>query len=70
MRNKKSICRKLEKVWNCENCVENGKGEKRGKYNKQAKGRRRKIELLSLYIISFTSYSEKHFVKKTFRPDD
>lgn len=34
MRNKKSICRKLEKVWNCENYVENGK-EKTGKDKKQ-----------------------------------
>jgi hypothetical protein len=35
MRNRKSKCRKLEKVWNCENYVENGKGEKGGKDKKQ-----------------------------------
>jgi hypothetical protein len=33
-KNKKNISRKLEKVSNCENCVENGKGEKRGKGKK------------------------------------
>jgi hypothetical protein len=32
--NKKNISRKMEKGSNCEKCVENGKGEKRGKGKK------------------------------------
>jgi hypothetical protein len=41
--------------------VENCEGEKIGKDKK--KDRRRKIELLSLCIIPFPSYSENHFIK-------
>jgi hypothetical protein len=50
--------------------VENGKGEKRGKDNKQTKGRRRKIELIVFIYHLLSFIFRKPLRKKTFRPDD
>jgi hypothetical protein len=69
-RNKKNICKKLEKVLKYENYEENGKGERKGKGVKLDKGQKTKTELLSFYTISFPSNSENHFIKKTVRAGD
>jgi hypothetical protein len=63
MKNEKSICRKLVNVWNCENYVENGKGEERGKDKKTNKGQKTKNRItVFIYIIYFPSYSENHLI--------